>query len=73
VVAVVELADGIGLEEVAAAARAHLSPAELPRRWFARALPRTDSGKVARGAVHDALAAGELGEGHPVAFERSAS
>jgi acyl-coenzyme A synthetase/AMP-(fatty) acid ligase len=73
VVAVVELADGIGLVEVAAAARAHLSPAELPRRWFARALPRTDSGKVARGAVRDALAAGELGEGHPVAFERSAS
>lgn len=73
VVAVVELTDGIGLEDVAAAAREHLAPAELPRRWFARALPRTNSGKVARGAVREALAAGELGAGHPVAFERSLS
>ncbi|MFE6255837.1 class I adenylate-forming enzyme family protein [Agromyces sp. NPDC057865] len=73
VVAVVELADGARLDEVAAAAREQLSAAELPRRWFARALPRTDSGKVARGAVREALAAGELGAGHPVALERSAS
>jgi len=28
---------------------------------------------VARGAVREALAAGELGAGHPLAFERSAS
>jgi len=73
VVAVVELADGARLDEVAAIARDQLSAAELPRRWFARALPRTDSGKVARGAVREALAAGELGAGHPLAFERSAS
>ncbi len=73
VVAVVELADGTGLEEVASAARERLSAAELPRRWVARALPRTDSGKVARGAVRDALMAGEFGAGHPSAFERSAS
>ncbi|MGW4930951.1 class I adenylate-forming enzyme family protein [Agromyces sp. NPDC004153] len=73
VVAVVELAEGTGLEEVASAARERLSAAELPRRWFARALPRTDSGKVARGAVREALAADALGTGHPVALERSAS
>jgi acyl-coenzyme A synthetase/AMP-(fatty) acid ligase len=73
VVAVVELADGIGLDEVASAARLHLTAAELPRRWIVRALPRTDSGKVARGLVREALASGELGAGHPVALERSAS
>lgn len=73
VVAVVELEAGTVLEEVAAAARDHLATAELPRRWFAQALPRTDSGKIARGAVRHALAAGELGAGHPVAFERSGS
>lgn len=73
VVAVVELETGTVLEEVAAAARHHLATAELPRRWFAQALPRTDSGKVARGAVRHALAAGELGAGHPVAIERSGS
>jgi acyl-coenzyme A synthetase/AMP-(fatty) acid ligase len=72
-VAVVELADGADLEEVVSAAREHLAPAELPRRWFSRALPRTDSGKVARGAVREALATGELGAGHPVALERSTS
>jgi acyl-CoA synthetase (AMP-forming)/AMP-acid ligase II len=73
VVAIVELADGVGLDEVAAAARQYLAPAELPRRWFARTLPRTDSGKVARGAVRAALASGELGAGHPVGLRRSAS
>ncbi len=42
------------------AARAELSPVELPRRWFAMAVPRTDSGKVARGVLRDALASGGL-------------
>jgi acyl-coenzyme A synthetase/AMP-(fatty) acid ligase len=33
------------------------------------ALPRTDSGKVARGAVRDAVVARRLGPGHPAPFE----
>ncbi|MFF2277468.1 hypothetical protein [Agromyces sp. NPDC058126] len=72
VVAVVEL-DRLSVDEpvtdgrldaaqqaVVDAARVRLEPAELPRRWFFRAVPRTDSGKVARGAVRAALAAGGL-------------
>ncbi|GAA1512309.1 class I adenylate-forming enzyme family protein [Agromyces terreus] len=62
-VAVVELDEGIALDQVAAAARTSLSGAELPRRWFSAPVPRTDSGKVARGALRDAIAAGELGPG----------
>ena len=73
VLAVVELADGVELERVVTAARAALSPVELPRRWFAMAVPRTDSGKVARGVLRDALASGRLGDGYPAAFERSTS
>lgn len=74
VVAVVELAGdgGVGPDAaerrgtdprpaIIAAARARLEPAELPRRWFFTALPRTESGKVARGAVRAALDAGSLG------------
>lgn len=72
VVAVVELAAGVDLADVAAAARAELGPDELPRRWFVRPVPRTDSGKVARGVLREALVAGALGAGHPsTAHERS--
>ncbi|MBM7505144.1 class I adenylate-forming enzyme family protein [Agromyces aurantiacus] len=70
IAAVLELDDGVGLEQVAAAARASLSPVELPRRWFAHALPRTESGKLARGVLRDAIVAGRLGPGHPAPFER---
>lgn len=66
VVAIVELADGADLSSVVAAARAALPPSELPRRWFVRRVPRTASGKVARGVLREALAAGSLGAGHPV-------
>nr|WP_240188761.1 AMP-binding protein [Nakamurella flavida] len=46
-------ADPTGLR---AAARAALSPAARPRRWLVAAeLPRTPGGKIARGAVRDAL------------------
>ncbi|GAA1790937.1 AMP-binding enzyme [Agromyces lapidis] len=48
-------------QAVVDAARDRLVPAELPRRWFFGAVPRTDSGKVARGAVRAALASGALG------------
>ncbi|MFE5672059.1 class I adenylate-forming enzyme family protein [Agromyces sp. NPDC056523] len=64
IAAILELDDGIALEAVIAAARAELSPVELPRRWFMQALPRTDSGKIARGALRAAVAAGQLGGGH---------
>jgi acyl-coenzyme A synthetase/AMP-(fatty) acid ligase len=76
ILAVVELADGVELEQVVTAARATLSPVELPRRWFVHVVPRTDSGKVARGALRAALADGSLGDdGYPAAAasERSAS
>lgn len=74
VAAVVELDPGVALEQVVAAARAEFSPVELPRRWFVHELPRTDSGKLARGALRDAIAAGRLGPGHPAPpLVRSAS
>ncbi|WP_156401732.1 AMP-binding protein [Agromyces sp. Soil535] len=73
VLAVVELADGVELDHVVTAARSALSPVELPRRWFVRAVPRTASGKVARGMLRDELAAGTLGDVYPAPFERSAS
>ncbi|WP_448005112.1 AMP-binding enzyme [Agromyces bauzanensis] len=73
VVAIVELDGGASLDDVVAAAHAALSPAELPRRWFARPVPRTASGKVARGLVREALASGALGDAVPAAVERSAS
>lgn len=69
IAAVLELDDAVPLESVVAAARAGLSPVELPRRWFVHELPRTDSGKVARGALRDAVVAGRLGPGHPAPFE----
>jgi long-chain acyl-CoA synthetase len=70
VVAVVELAAGVDLADVVAAARSELAPAELPRRWVVRTVPRTDSGKIARGVLRAELAAGSLGAGHPgSAFE----
>ncbi|UOQ88742.1 long-chain fatty acid--CoA ligase [Agromyces endophyticus] len=47
---------------LAAAARRHLDAAELPRRWIFRPLPRTASGKVARGRVRAAVVAGDFGE-----------
>ena len=65
IVAVVELADGVDLADVIAAARGELAAAELPRRWFARPVPRTESGKVARGVLRNELATGSLGSGHP--------
>jgi acyl-CoA synthetase (AMP-forming)/AMP-acid ligase II len=72
VVAVVELASGAALDRVVTAAHESLSPVELPRRWFvADALPRTGSGKVARGVLRDGLAAGTLGPAFPIAFERT--
>ncbi|WP_157413196.1 AMP-binding enzyme [Agromyces allii] len=61
IAAVVELADGVDLAEVADAARRTMPVDELPRRWFAGPVPRTASGKVARGEVRDALAEGRLG------------
>ncbi|WP_400999273.1 class I adenylate-forming enzyme family protein [Agromyces sp. GXQ0307] len=68
IVAVVELDPGTRLETVADAARAALSPVELPRRWFAADLPRTPSGKPARGRLRDEIIAGRLGTGHPRPF-----
>ncbi|MEI5584618.1 AMP-binding enzyme, partial [Agromyces sp. CCNWLW208] len=65
IVGVLELDPGVALEHVVAAARRELSPVELPRRWFAHELPRTASGKVARGLLRDALSAGALGAAHP--------
>lgn len=65
-VAVVELEPGLVDEEAAfadavAAARAALPPASLPRDWHVvDALPRTTSGKLARGVLRAALAAGSL-------------
>ncbi|MDR6907684.1 acyl-coenzyme A synthetase/AMP-(fatty) acid ligase [Agromyces sp. 3263] len=59
-VAVVELEVGVRLDDVVAGARRTLSPVELPRRWVVRDVPRTASGKVARGALRDELASGEL-------------
>ncbi len=73
VVAVVELADGVALERVVTAARSALSSLELPRHWFVRAIPRTASGKVARGMLRDELTAGTLGDAYPAGFERSRS
>ncbi|WP_438854907.1 class I adenylate-forming enzyme family protein [Agromyces sp. M3QZ16-3] len=68
IVAVVELEPGTRLEAVADAARAALSPVELPRRWFAADLPRTASGKPARGRLREQIVAGRLGTGHPRPF-----
>ncbi|MRX45288.1 class I adenylate-forming enzyme family protein [Agromyces kandeliae] len=68
IAAVVELEPGARLEAVADAARVALSPVELPRRWFAADLPRTASGKPARGRLRDDIAAGRLGPGHPPHF-----
>jgi acyl-CoA synthetase (AMP-forming)/AMP-acid ligase II len=74
VVAVVELAAGVDLASVVAAARSELAAAELPRRWFVRPVPHTDSGKIARGVLRAELAAGSLGAGHPEsAFEGARS
>ena len=71
VIAVVDLAPGATLDEVAAGARARLTTPELPRRWFQAPVPRTASGKVARGALRDALADGRLGEPARTSTERS--
>lgn len=59
-VAVVELDRGARLDDVVAGARRTLAPVELPRRWVVRDVPRTASGKVARGALRDELASGAL-------------
>ncbi|GAA2027334.1 hypothetical protein GCM10009819_08440 [Agromyces tropicus] len=69
VVALVELEPGVALRAVADAARASLSPVELPRRWFAGTLPRTASGKPARGVLRDEIVTGRRGTGHPLPFD----
>ena len=68
IAAVLELDDDVALESVVAAARARLARGGPPR-WFVDVLPRTDSGKVARGVLRDAVVAGRLGPGHPAPFE----
>jgi long-chain acyl-CoA synthetase len=64
-VAVVELAEDARLDDVVAGARRVCSPVELPRRWIAREVPRTASGKVARGALRHELRSGGLMAGSP--------
>ncbi|MBT2516241.1 AMP-binding protein [Streptomyces sp. ISL-90] len=62
-VAVLELAPSADRAHIITAARSRLTAPELPRRWYAiESLPRTTSGKVARGALGVALAAGSLDE-----------
>ncbi|WP_127793785.1 AMP-binding protein [Agromyces sp. LHK192] len=63
VVAVVELAAGIGVDRVAALARSVLASSELPRRWVVRQLPRTASGKVARGVLREEILAESTHDG----------
>jgi len=65
IVAVVELADGADLDGIVTAARATLTSVELPRRWVVATVPRTASGKVARGRLREAIASVALGAGHP--------
>ena len=62
VTAVVECDDRSGLRaHLERVARAALAPAQRPRRWYGtRALPRTPSGKPARGAVSEALGGTDL-------------
>lgn len=77
IVAVIELDAATDASAVIAAARQGLPAAELPRRWFASAIPMTASGKPARGLLRAALAAGSLGASlpslpsHPSASEGS--
>ncbi|WP_157372792.1 synthetase [Agromyces sp. Root81] len=73
VVAVVELDGATDAAAVMAAARDRLPAAELPRRWFVHAIPRTVSGKPARGLLRVALAAGTLGPAHPAMSDGSPS
>ncbi|MHA7132595.1 class I adenylate-forming enzyme family protein [Oerskovia turbata] len=60
VTAVVQCADRPGLRaHLERVARASLSSAQRPRHWYgARELPRTPSGKAARGAISEALLSG---------------
>ncbi|QJW37208.1 class I adenylate-forming enzyme family protein [Cellulosimicrobium protaetiae] len=60
--AVVECDERPGLRaHLERVARAALAPAQRPRRWYGtRALPRTPSGKPARGAVSEALRGTDL-------------
>lgn len=62
VTAVLELdTDAVALRTARAHARARLSPAQRPRRWYtAIPMPRTLSGKPARGEVSAAARAGQL-------------
>lgn len=62
VTAVVECDDRPGLRaHLDRVARSALAPAQRPRRWYGtRALPRTPSGKPARGAVSEALGGTDL-------------
>ncbi|KQM83154.1 AMP-binding protein [Agromyces sp. Leaf222] len=71
IVAVVELADGASLDEVASAARRTLPSEELPRRWFAAPVPLTSAGKVARGALRTAMSDGSLGSAYPLVPDRT--
>ncbi|WP_353828826.1 class I adenylate-forming enzyme family protein [Agromyces sp. SYSU T0242] len=65
VVAVLDLEPGTSLAEVVDAARGLLGPVELPRRWFPGPIPRTGSGKPARGVLREEILAGRRGAGHP--------
>ncbi|RZL85159.1 MAG: synthetase [Rhodococcus sp. (in: high G+C Gram-positive bacteria)] len=57
VTAVVELDGTAGIEDVRSRARRVLTKEAMPRRWVRiESLPRTASGKVARGRVRDLLA-----------------
>lgn len=73
VVAVVELDGSTDVAAVVAAARATLSAAELPRRWFVRPIPTTAAGKPARGVLRAELAADTLRQEFPAATDRGAA
>ncbi|MBT8225399.1 MAG: AMP-binding protein, partial [Dactylosporangium sp.] len=63
VTAVIEPADGavVRLADLRAASRARLAGPQRPRHWYVmRPLPRTASGKPARGAIRAALESGAL-------------
>ncbi|GAA1765324.1 AMP-binding enzyme [Agromyces humatus] len=59
--AIVELAAHADRDRIIATARAALAPPQRPRAWYSlAALPRTSSGKLARGMLSTALASGSL-------------
>jgi len=64
VAVLIETTPGAGvpsLHDLREQARSRLSPSHLPRRWYqTEALPRTSSGKPARGEVRNAIENGEV-------------